>query len=653
MKKNNKNLFLAVIGILLIAVLSVVFGGKLDSITNKNFELASGYQLVYQVDADEKLTIEQVADVLEKRLYNFGATEVKTTVEGSTVTLNYSGIEDNDTVRKYLTMTGLVSFRNAADEELMDISVLNEETPFIAAPSPAASEENPNISLLYILVNDTEKFKTVTTQLMFEAEKYLVVWVDYDESYKFEKEVESISPKFLAAAAVNSVIESDAYITSAHSLEETKNIVATVNAGALKAPITEIEFNAVNATLGVNADVKVLTGIAAGVLISSLFFILKYKLSGFVSALMILGYTVSSLVAMSYLGVIFNTNSIALFIVSLFVGLAYLLHVNDTFVTVLNTGRLPSTALEITYKNTMVNALAALALQLIAGLIGYLAFKEYFLGYSIAIMTFAVCSGIFFVGWQKVMLTDLIKSNYFEAKAFGYRENSEVKRVDFAELLHTKFHYVVIALILMGSLLYVTNIIDYLKSLLAGFLIMAITVSVGGLYLKNRNKSNDLIILAASTITVVLGVMANGMLFEKTTKITIGLVYGFTAIGMSLIAFVLSQIKDDFNENARGKLNDDKINSVFEEVFNNLFSEILTVLALAAIFTIAVYGTILSFTNIGYTVLVSVVLTYAVIVTCKLWLDYTLKTGNRPKQKKKKRIKEVKERTIFGINNPN
>ena len=56
---------------------------------------------------------------------------------------------------------------------------------------------------------------------MFETSKYLVVWVDYDETYKFEKNRE-VQVLNLAAAAVNSVIDSDAYITSAHSFEVTK-----------------------------------------------------------------------------------------------------------------------------------------------------------------------------------------------------------------------------------------------------------------------------------------------------------------------------------------------------------------------------------------------------------------------------------------------
>ncbi|NMA16510.1 MAG: hypothetical protein GX935_04570 [Erysipelotrichia bacterium] len=653
MRKNNKKLFSALIGILMIAILTVVFGSKLNAITNKNFELADGFQLVYQVDSEEKLTIDQVAEVLEQRLYNFGATEVKATIEESTVTLNYSGIEDCETVRKYLTMIGVVSFRNAADEELMDISVLDKDTPFMVAPSQSKTEESKDLSLLYILVSDNEKFKTVTTQLMFETSKYLVVWVDYDETYKFEKEQGSTSPKFLAAAAVNSVIDSDAYITSAHSFEVTKNIVATVNAGSLKAPITEISFNTVEANLGTNADVKVLIGIAVSVMLGSLYFMFKYKLVGFVSALMMLGYTIGSLVAISYLGVIFNTNIISLFIFSLFVGLAYLLHVNDTFVTILNTGRLPSTALETTYKNTMVNALAGLATQLIAGFIGFIAFKEYYLGYSIAIMTFAVCSAIFFVGWQKLMLSDLINSYYFDAKAFGYRENAAVKIIDFSALINTKFHYVVIALILMGALLYVTNVINHLKILLTGLFILVISVIVGGSYLKSRNKSNDLVILALTTITAVIAIMACGMLFGKTTETTIGLVYSFAAISLALFGFVLSQIKDDFDENAKGRLTDVKITSVFEEVFNNLFNETVVVLALTVIFALVIFGSVLSLENIGYTILVSVALIYAVIVMSKLWLDYTIKDSNRPKSKKKRNTKEVKERTIFGINNPN
>lgn len=653
MRKNNKKLFSALIGIVLIAVLVVVFGSKLNAITNKNFELANGSQLIYQVDSQEKLVIDQVAEVLEKRLYNFGATEVKVTIEGSTVTLNYSGIEDSEIVRKHLTMMGVVSFRNAADEELMDISVLDKDTPFMVAPSQSKTEESKDLSLLYILVSDNEKFKTVTTQLMFETSKYLVVWVDYNETYKFEKEQESTSPRFLAAAAVNNVIDSDAYITSAHSFEVTKNIVATVNAGSLKAPITEVSFNTVEAILGENADVKVLAGIAVSIVLASLYFMFKYKLVGFVSALMILGYTISSLVAISYLGVIFNTNIIALFIVSLFVGLAYLLHVNNNFVAVLNTGRLTSTALETTYKNTLVNAIVGLVIQLIAGFIGFIAFKQYYLGYSIAVMTFAVCSGIFFVGWQKVMLADLINSYYFEAKAFGYKENAEVKTINFSTLLNTKFHYVVMALILMGALLYVTNVIDYLKILLIGILILAIAVIIGGLYLRNRNKSNDVVILTVATMITIIAVMACGMLFSKTTEKTVGLVYSIASVGLSLVGFVLSQIKDDFNENAKGRLTDDKINSIFEDIFNNLFNEVTVVLTLTIIFAVVIFGIVFSLENMGYTILVSVALVYAVIVACKLWLDYTIKDSNRPKQKKKRNTKEVKERTIFGINNPN
>jgi len=301
----------------------------------------------------------------------------------------------------------------------------------------------------------------------------------------------------------------------------------------------------------------------------------------------------------------------------------------------------------------MVNALAGLATQLIAGFIGFIAFKEYYLGYSIAIMTFAVCSAIFFVGWQKLMLSDLINSYYFDAKAFGYRENAAVKIIDFSALINTKFHYVVIALILMGALLYVTNVINHLKILLTGLFILVISVIVGGSYLKSRNKSNDLVILALTTITAVIAIMACGMLFGKTTETTVGLVYSFAAISLALFGFVLSQIKDDFDENAKGRLTDVKITSVFEEVFNNLFNETVVVLALTVIFALVIFGSVLSLENIGYTILVSVALIYAVIVMSKLWLDYTIKDSNRPKSKKKRNTKEVKERTIFGINNPN
>ena len=196
----------------------------------------------------------------------------------------------------------------------------------------------------------------------------------------------------------------------------------------------------------------------------------------------------------------------------------------------------------------------------------------------------------------------------------------------------------------MGALLYVTNVINHLKILLTGLFILVISVIVGGSYLKSRNKSNDLVILALTTITAVIAIMACGMLFGKTNETTVGLVYSFAAISLALFGFVLSQIKDDFDENAKGRLTDVKITSVFEEVFNNLFNETVVVLALTVIFALVIFGSVLSLENIGYTILVSVALIYAVIVMSKLWLDYTIKDSNRPKSKKREILKSKRER---------
>lgn len=642
MKKNSKNLISALIAIIAILTVVVIFGPKTKENLNLNLELGEGKQLVYDTGLLNSEANEEIAEVLKKRITNFGAVEVQYTIDGTQITLTYTGIEDNDTLREYLPMTGNISFRDYNGQELMGREVLNESVPF----GVGTSGDN---TLLYIFVEDSKTFQANTLMLTMADQKYLVVWIDYDGDDTFENEQSKTNPSFLAAATVSSAISDTCYITSAHDYETTKNIIAMVNGGELSTTITEVSFSDVTSTVSNGADM-IIMGIWCIVALAAVVLIAKYRLAGAVSSLMLLIYAVGSIATISAFGVIFDSVVASLIVFGLFVAIYYAFSFNKKFNDELNSGLLLDTCLKNAYNKSFASAIEAHLAVIFAGAICYIFLKNYFAGFAITLLTLTIYNLVFIVLWNKFMMTDLVKSRYFDNKTFGYKENVvETKKRSFAKYAKTKFGSLLFAATAIFTILFVAQEKDNIKTLLLSLIPFAIIVIVTVAYYSYKNKTAVKNSFFIGSIYCFIATCTSVYLGKLTGKENIGFIFTFTSLMLVFAVLTIKEYADAFDKMNKSKLNDTKIENLFDEVSSNICSNLaVSILAILVFVAVTVVLRLYSTTLLNVLLLVvSALLT--VYVTASCWLQYTLKNYRKPKGNPKM-SSEKKERVIFGIN---
>jgi len=120
---------MALLGLVL-ALLVGVFAGK-DLIKESYYdsEMADGYKVVYEVASADPAIVSKDAEIIARRFRLLGASAVKTSIDGSTITAVVTGLSDIETKKTLMTRTGILSFRNSKDELLMDGSVLVRNVP--------------------------------------------------------------------------------------------------------------------------------------------------------------------------------------------------------------------------------------------------------------------------------------------------------------------------------------------------------------------------------------------------------------------------------------------------------------------------------------------------------------------------------------------
>ncbi|MBR0229836.1 MAG: hypothetical protein IJL94_00440 [Erysipelotrichaceae bacterium] len=128
MKKNNSKLILFLVGLLIAGTVLAIFGRTVKSGQKLDLEYGSGHEIVYIVDSQDAEVVKSTAAVLEKRAAGMGASGYETVINGNTITLHVTGVEDIESLRKAMLKKGLLTFRDSADKLLMDGAVLNADT---------------------------------------------------------------------------------------------------------------------------------------------------------------------------------------------------------------------------------------------------------------------------------------------------------------------------------------------------------------------------------------------------------------------------------------------------------------------------------------------------------------------------------------------
>lgn len=306
-------------------------------------DLQGGTHLVYEADLsnvaskDYMDSMQGVRDVIERRVNLFGVAEpvVQINKVGSHYRLivELAGVKDVHQAIAMIGQTPSLDFREKRDsQETENILAAQEEIIAKAEQGLEISEDEQKI-----LAEDAYFSPTRLTgqylkgaQLQFGQQAYQAqVGLEFnDEGSKLFEELTSknvgkqlaiyLDGTPISAPMVQETISGGkAQITGNFTLEEAKELVQRLNAGALPVPITLINQQTIGASLGkISLDKSLQAGIW-GFLIVLLFIIFYYRLPGLIASLALLIYVALVLAIFKLIPVTLTLAGIAGFILSI------------------------------------------------------------------------------------------------------------------------------------------------------------------------------------------------------------------------------------------------------------------------------------------------------------------------------------------------
>lgn len=316
MKKTKTKKSRIVILLTIIAIIGVLIGATFTTIKdnlNLGLDLQGGFEILYQVsplNEGDDVDMDSVVDSITKRVNVLGVSEPSITVEGDDrVRVQLAGVTDQDEAREMIGTTANLTFRDVDDNELADSSILTE-----GGASLAYDENNKPVVSLKIADND--KFGEMTSEISQKdsGSNIMVIWLDYQDGDSYQTEASKAAngeePAYISAATVSSEITGDCQISGNFTEAEAKNLASLINSGSLPVKMTEISSNVVSAQFGSDALSKTAIAGLVGVILVMLFMIIRYRLPGIVSAVMLVAYIWAVFGIYSLMGAVFTLSGI-------------------------------------------------------------------------------------------------------------------------------------------------------------------------------------------------------------------------------------------------------------------------------------------------------------------------------------------------------
>lgn len=310
-KKSNIAIFLGVVVILFGLVLTTFTTVKNN--LNLGLDLQGGFEILYQVEplsGEGDVDMDALVNSISKRINVLGVSEPSIQVEGNNrIRVQLAGVADQDSAREMIGTTANLTFRDVDDNELADSSILTQ-----GGASLAYNENGqPVVSLK---IKDQDKFAEMTSEISKKTsgENIMVIWLDYEEgdSYKEEaaKAAKGEEAKYISAASVTSQISGDCQISGNFTEEEARELANLINSGSLPVKMSELSSNVVSAQFGQDALQKTAIAGGLGIVLVMLFMIVKYRLPGIVSAIMLVAYIWAVFGLYSLMGAVFTLSGI-------------------------------------------------------------------------------------------------------------------------------------------------------------------------------------------------------------------------------------------------------------------------------------------------------------------------------------------------------
>jgi len=364
-KRGRRNIYLTILSIFLIGIFAAflnyptAWNNGVNWLNNKvgftvmphfwerpfklGLDLQGGTHLVYEADLsniaseDYMDSMQGVRDVIERRINLFGVAEpvVQINKVGSHYRLivELAGVKDAHQAIEMIGQTPSLDFREERDKkESEDILIRQQEIIDKMQQGVELTSEEQQI-----LMEDANFIPTTLTgrylkraELQFDQQTYqsqVSLEFDSEGSKIFEELTRKNVGKRIAiyldgspisAPTVQEAISGGkAQITGNFSLDEAKELVQRLNAGALPVPINLVNQQTIGASLGKISLNKSLEAGILGFLAILLFIIFYYRLPGLIASFSLLIYVVLVLAVFKIIPVTLTLSGIAGFILSI------------------------------------------------------------------------------------------------------------------------------------------------------------------------------------------------------------------------------------------------------------------------------------------------------------------------------------------------
>jgi len=288
-------------------------------------DLQGGTHLIYEADLsniakeDYSSSMEGLRDVIERRVNLFGVREPMVQVQGERLVVELAGIKDPAEAIKMIGQTPYLEFREQKENyneileknrEVIETQEGQIEDPFKATiltgkylkRSELGFDQTTNRPLVHLEFNEegAKIFEELTEK---NVGKILAIYIDQIP---------------ISAPVVQEKISGGkAQITGQFTIEEAKDLVRNLNAGALPVPIKLISQQTVGPTLGKISLEESLKAGAFGFLAILVFMIIFYRIPGFLASFSLIIYVVLLLSLFKLIPVTLTLAGIAGFLLSM------------------------------------------------------------------------------------------------------------------------------------------------------------------------------------------------------------------------------------------------------------------------------------------------------------------------------------------------
>ncbi|MCU6793720.1 protein translocase subunit SecD [Paenibacillus sp. WQ 127069] len=391
-------------------------------------DLKGGFEVLYEASSFEEngaITLDslrQTAKSLEKRINALGTTEPEIWTEGSNrIRVRLAGVADEQRVREILKKPAQLTVRGP------DGAIELNGSDFLEGASSIVYGELQK-PLIRVQVKDKQKLLEISTRLLHQK-----ITFQLDDTVLVE-------PVILVV-----LTEGISTLTGNYTYDQAKEIVDTINLGAIPLKLTEKYAQSVGASLGqLSLEQTVMAGAYASIVIL-LFMLVLYRIPGFIASFTLITYSWLLLGIMNWLGATLTLPGIAAFVLGIGMAVDANVITYERLKDEMRTGLSLLSALRKGYKNSFRTIMDSHVTTIIAAVVLFYVGTGAIKGFALTLVLsigLSILTNVYFSQW---LLRMLAKTDIFNNPLFFGVSRKQVVAIDKNEpmpLVHRAFDFV-------------------------------------------------------------------------------------------------------------------------------------------------------------------------------------------------------------------